>query len=139
MRKVSLILLTFTTLTFAFEFNLQMQSYMQNLDKEAKSQNSDFQGFSYVRGEEIFTSKHIGKKGKRIACTSCHTINLNQDGENISTGKLIKPLSPHANPERFTKVKEVKKWLRRNFRDVYKREGSAQEKGDVITYITQKK
>ena len=32
-------------------------------------------------------------------------------------------------------VAEVQKWLRRNFNDVYNREGSALEKGDVLTYL----
>ncbi|WP_297441030.1 DUF1924 domain-containing protein [Sulfurimonas sp.] len=124
---------------FAFDFNPQMQKYMQQLTQEAKKQNSNFSGFSYSRGEQIFTSKHIGKKGKMITCTSCHGDDLTQNGKNISTGKVIEPLSPSANPKRFTKVKSVKKWLRRNFRDVYTRTGTAQEKGDVITYIVNKK
>ena len=139
MRKVLITLSTFITLGFAYELNPQMQIYMQTLEKKAKAQNSAFNGFNYQRGEEIFTSKHIGKKGKLISCTSCHTTDLKREGENISTGKVIEPLSPLANPKRFSKVKEVKKWLRRNFRDVYKREGTAQEKGDVITYIINKK
>ncbi len=33
-------------------------------------------------------------------------------------------------------MKEMKKWLRRNFNDVYKREGTAQEKGDVLLFIS---
>jgi len=135
MRKILLTLPLITPMLFAFEFNPQMQAYMQQLSYEAKKENSSFERFSYQRGEKIFTTKHRGKKGKLIACTSCHTTDLRQTGENISTGKLIEPLAPSANPQRFTKVKEVKKWLRRNFRDVYKRQGSAQEKGDVITYI----
>jgi len=139
MRKILFTLLTSVTLVMAYELNRPMQNYMETLESEAKSQNSAFSGFSYKRGEEIFTSKHIGKKGKLISCTSCHTTDLTRKGENISTGKVIEPLSPLANPKRFSKVKEVKKWLRRNFRDVYKREGTAQEKGDVITYIINKK
>jgi len=139
MKRVLLSLSIISTLSFAYELNPQIQKYMQGLKKQAQNQNQDFSDFSYARGEEIFTSKHIGKKKKPIACTSCHTTDLTQNGENTSTGKLIEPLSPSANSKRFTKVKDVKKWLRRNFRDVYKREGTAQEKGDVITYIINKK
>jgi len=139
MKKILLTLPLIAPLLVAFEFNPQMQAYMQTLTQKAKEQDATFKGFSYERGKEIFTSKHIGKKGKLISCTSCHTNDLTQAGENISTGKRIEPLSPHANPKRFTKVKEVKKWLRRNFRDVYKRQGTAQEKGDVITYIVNQK
>jgi N-dimethylarginine dimethylaminohydrolase len=57
---------------------------------------------------------------------------------NKHTNKVIEPLSPTTNPERLTEVKQVKKWLRRNFRDVYNREGTATEKGDVLTYIINK-
>ncbi|MDX3960423.1 DUF1924 domain-containing protein [Aliarcobacter skirrowii] len=32
----------------------------------------------------------------------------------------------------------MEKWLNRNFNDVYNREGTALEKGDVITYIINK-
>jgi mono/diheme cytochrome c family protein len=107
----------------------EVEAYMQQLQAEAS------QPFDAKRGEKIFTSEHLGKKGKKIACTACHGVNLADSGKNINTGKVIDPLSPGANPARLTDVKEVKKWLRRNFRDVYNREGTAQEKGDVLTYI----
>jgi len=123
--------------THAFELNASIQAYMKTLQKEAKQENPAFDGFDAARGEKIFTSTHIGKRGKPISCVTCHTKDLSQKGENVHTGKVIEPLSPTANPKRFTKVKEVKKWLRRNFRDVYNRVGTAREKGDVITYIIQ--
>ena len=40
--------------------------------------------------------------------------------------------------KRLTDVNEIEKWLKRNFNDVYNREGTAMEKGDVITYIINK-
>lgn len=123
----------------AIELNPHMQGYLNSLKAEAKQQNANFQEFDYKRGEKIFTTEHIGKKGKLISCVSCHTNNLSQNGLNEHTNKVIEPLSPYANAQRFTDVKEVEKWLRRNFNDVYKREGTAQEKGDVITYIINKK
>ena len=123
----------------AKELNTQMQEYINTLKIEAKKEDPNFKGFDYKRGEKIFTTEHIGKKGKLVSCVSCHTNDLTKNGENISTGKLIEPLSPYANAKRFTKVKNVKKWLRRNFKDVYKREGSALEKGDVIVYIINQK
>ena len=33
---------------------------------------------------------------------------------------------------------EVKKWLKRNFKDVFLREGTAEQKGDVLYYIMSK-
>jgi cytochrome c553 len=107
----------------------EVKAYMQQLQSEAS------RPFDAKRGEAVFTSEHVGKRGKVIACTTCHTVSLDQSGENVNTGKVIDSLSPKANPSRLSSLKEVKKWLRRNFRDVYNREGTAQEKGDVLTYI----
>ncbi|MDD2266681.1 DUF1924 domain-containing protein [Sulfuricurvum sp.] len=113
----------------------EVVQYMKELETAAKTENRSFSGFDAARGKEIFTSSHTGKQGKPMACTSCHTINLANPGKNALTGKVIDPLSPSANPQRLTSTKEVTKWLRRNFMDVYAREGTAQEKGDVLTYI----
>jgi len=116
-----------------------MQTYMKDLKIKALKENPNFKEFNYAQGEKIFTTEHIGKKGKLISCVTCHTNNLSNKGMNKHTNKVIKPLSPSANSERFTDVKNVKKWLRRNFKDVYVRAGSDEEKGDVITYIINKK
>jgi cytochrome c peroxidase len=139
MRKLLLVSLLTASFIQAQELNPQMQEYMNTLKSEAKQQNQNFQEFDYARGEKIFTEKKIGKKGTLISCVSCHTSDLSKNGLNEQTNKVIEPLSPSANPSRFTEVKEVKKWLRRNFKDVYNREGTAQEKGDVITYIINKR
>lgn len=113
----------------------EVVQYMNELSKTAKVENSTFSGFDATRGKEIFTSTHTGKQGKPMACTSCHTTNLANVGKNSLTGKVIDPLSPRTNPQRLTSTKDVTKWLKRNFMDVYAREGTAQEKGDVLTYI----
>ena len=126
------------TASLAKDFNPDMQNYIQQLKGQAKKQNSSFSDFDIKRGEEIFTSAHLGKRGENISCTSCHNINLSQNGKNHFTNKTIKPLSPSANPDRLVDVKEVKKWLKRNFKDVYNRVGTAQEKGDVLYYINSK-
>ena len=118
-----------------FATSAEVNQYIKTVETEAKQADPGFKGFDIKRGEAIFTSKHIGKKGKEIACTSCHTSDLGAQGEHFFTGKVVEPLSPAANPQRFTSVKDVKKWLRRNFKDVYNREGTAQEKGDVLTYM----
>ncbi|PLY09670.1 MAG: hypothetical protein C0625_00260 [Arcobacter sp.] len=130
------IILVFLAVTF--NYASVVSEYLNSLESEVKKENPSFKGFDIQRGEKIFTSKHIGKKGKEISCVSCHTNNFSQNGENFFTGKVIKPLSPVANPKRFSKLKDIKKWLRRNFNDVYKREGTALEKGDVVTYILSK-
>ena len=132
--KILLIPALFLNLSFASV----VDDYLNSLKQEVLKENQNFTGFDAKRGEEIFTSKHIGKKGKEISCTTCHTSNLNNSGENIFTGKTIEALSPKANPKRFTQIKEIEKWMKRNFNDVYNREGTALEKGDVTLYIINK-
>ena len=131
-------ILIISALVFNLGFSAVIDDYLSSLKQEVLQENPKFTGFDAKRGEEIFTSKHIGKKGNEIACTTCHTINLNNSGENTFTGKIIEPLSPKANPKRFTELKEIEKWMKRNFNDVYNREGTALEKGDVTTYIINK-
>lgn len=116
----------------------EVTHYIETLHSEAAEADPAFKGFDAKRGETIFTSEHLGKKGKTIACVSCHTANLADKGENYFTGKVIEPLAPSANPLRLTSTKEVEKWLRRNFNDVYNREATAKEKGDVLLYIISK-
>jgi len=139
MSKVLLNVLILISFMHARGLNSQMNEYMTLLQEEAKLQNESFKSFDYERGEMIFRTQRIGKKGKLISCVSCHTNDLSNRGQNIHTNKIIDPLSPIFNSSRFTNVKDVKKWLRRNFRDVYNREGTAIEKGDVITYIINKR
>ncbi len=119
-------------------FSAVIDEYLNSLKQEALKENPNFKNFDQKRGEEIFTSKHMGKKGKEVSCETCHTSNLTNNGENIFTGKPIEPLSPKANPKRLTDITEIEKWLKRNFNDVYNREGTSTEKGDVLTYIINK-
>jgi len=123
---------------FASSFNPQMQGYIDNLKVEAKKNNPNFVDFSAKRGEQIFTTSHIGKRGEPISCTSCHSPNLKNKGKNVHTNKVLEPLAPSVNTKRLSEVKNVKKWLRRNFNDVYKKEGTALQKGDVLYFINSK-
>ncbi len=131
MKKV----LTVLGLMVTLGFSAPIDGYMQSLANEAKKADPSFKGFDAVSGKQIFTSEHIGKKGQNISCASCHTNDLKQAGKYTFTAKVIDPLSPKANKERLSDVKNVEKWLKRNFNDVYKREGTVVEKGDVLTYI----
>ena len=135
MKKIVCLILLALTLSHAKEFNAPMQTYMEGLSAEAKAANPSFTGFDAKRGEALFVSKHTGKKGTEMSCTTCHSTNLKNGGQNVNTNKPITALAPSANPARLTDVAEVEKWLRRNFNDVFAREGSALEKGDVLTYI----
>ena len=84
-----------------------------------------------ARGEQFFTTKH----GKDWSCASCHTASPTVDGKHASTGKLISPMAPTFNPQRFTDTAKTEKWFRRNCNDVVGRECSAAEKADVLAWL----
>ena len=103
----------------------------QRFEREARAAGGAFAGFSAQRGEAFFKSAHGGD----WSCASCHTQNPRAEGKHARTGKRIAPLAPSANAGRFTDVRAVDKWFRRNCNDVVGRECSAQEKGDVLQYL----
>ena len=107
------------------------QNFLEEYRQEAKAQNSGFKGFSAAAGESFYKNKHGGE----WSCSSCHTDNPAATGKHVVTGKVIQPISPNANPERFSDAAKVNKWFKRNCNDVLKRECTAEEKGNVLTYL----
>ena len=91
---------------------------------------------SALAGETLWNREFVdAKSGKNRSCASCHTSRLTQTGEHVKTGKVIKPMAPSVNPKRFTKVKKVNKWFKRNCKWTLGRECTLQEKADVLAYI----
>lgn len=84
-----------------------------------------------ARGQQFFNQTH----GHEWRCAACHTESPNQAGKHVMTEKLIAPLAPAANRERFTNPTKVEKWFRRNCNDVVGRECTAQEKADVLAWL----
>ena len=107
------------------------QNFLAEYGQAAKAENPGFKGFSAASGERFFKSKHGGE----WSCSSCHTDNPAATGKHAVTGKVIQPISPNANPERFTDAAKVNKWFKRNCNDVLKRECTSEEKGNVLTYL----
>lgn len=103
---------------------------LASIQKEAAG-TPGFQGFSAARGESFFKAKHGGE----WSCASCHTENPATLGKHAKTGKVIDPLAPSANAERFANPKKVDKWFKRNCNDVLSRACTPQEKGDVLAYL----
>lgn len=103
---------------------------LSSIQNEAKT-TPGFQGFSAAQGESFFKAKH----GKELTCASCHTESPSAQGKHATTGKPIQPLAPSANAERFSDPAKVEKWFKRNCNDVLGRVCTAQEKGDVLTYL----
>lgn len=107
------------------------QNFLAEYQQAAKSENPGFKGFSAAAGENFFKNKHGGD----WSCSSCHTDNPAAPGKHAVTGKVIQPLSPSANPDRFSDPAKVAKWFKRNCNDVLKRECTPEEKGNVLTYL----
>ena len=99
---------------------------------EARRASPGFAGVSAIRGGQLFHAVHGD-----WSCASCHTANPRNPGRHARTGKTIAPLAPTVNAERFSSLATVEKWFRRNCNDVLGRECTAQEKGDVLTYLSQ--
>jgi hypothetical protein len=84
-----------------------------------------------ARGQKFFNSR----QGKDWSCASCHGASPTGPGKHASTGKLIAPLAPAVNPERFADSAKTEKWFRRNCNDVVGRECNAAEKADVLAWL----
>lgn len=92
--------------------------------------------FSAQKGQAMWTEKHAAKDGGAArSCTSCHGGDLTKSGKHAKTGKVIEPLAPSANPKRFTDIKEIEKWFKRNCTWTLGRECTPQEKGDFLSYL----
>ena len=100
-------------------------------DKLAQYSAQAGQAAQAARGQTFFTTK----QGKEWSCASCHSASPTVEGKHASTGKVISPLAPAFNPDRFTDLAKTEKWFRRNCNDVVGRECSAAEKADVMAWL----
>ena len=102
----------------------------RSIEADARRSTPGFAGFSAQRGEQLFNARHGD-----WSCATCHTSDPGQPGRHATTGKAIAPLTPAANPDRFTSPTKVEKWFGRNCNDVLRRACTALEKGDVLTWL----
>jgi len=121
-------------LGLAAGLNAEMTKYVQVLEAQTKKQETGFKGFDAERGRKIFFDARPNDKTGTISCATCHTSDLKKSGKTL-VGKVVEPLAPSVNKKRLTNVKDTEKWLTRNFKQVYGREGTAREKGDVLKFI----
>lgn len=70
------------------------------------------------------------------SCTSCHGETPAAGGKHASTGKAIEPMAPSINPQRYQNAEKIEKWFLRNCKWTYGRECSAQEKADILTWLS---
>lgn len=95
-------------------------------------------GFDAERGRKDWTRDGKEEDGNKMNCTTCHGDDLSKAGKHHKTGKVIEPMAPSANPERFTDAKKIEKWFKRNCNDAWGRECTAQEKGDILKFLSSK-
>lgn len=101
--------------------------------QQAKQQNPAFSGFSAERGKALYYRESTAS-GKAMSCASCHTSDPRKPGKTPAF-RTLEPFAPSITPARFSDVKKVEKWFLRNCDDVFKRECSPQEKGDLLSWI----
>ena len=110
------------------------QELLKQYDTQAKQENPAFSGFSAERGAAFFCAERAHANGQKVSCSSCHTADPKVQGK-TRANKIIEPMSPIINPQRFTDPAKVEKWFGRNCKDVLERTCTAQEKGDFIQYL----
>ena len=103
---------------------------------EARVASPELSGFSAARGRALYFGPHVG--GKPEACAACHTADPAALGRHYKTGRDIEPMAVSANPNRFTDPAEVDERFARDCKNVLRRPCTAQEKGDFITFLSEK-
>ncbi|MBD3671039.1 MAG: DUF1924 domain-containing protein [Gammaproteobacteria bacterium] len=92
--------------------------------------------FSLERGQALWQREVVHAKGRSPRrCQSCHSRDRNQAGKHLRTGKAIAPMSRAVRADAFSDVRHMKKWFLRNCKWTYGRRCTAQEKGDLLTYL----
>lgn len=70
------------------------------------------------------------------SCTSCHTAKATAQGIHQNTRKPIEAMAPSLTSNRLTDAAKIDKWFSRNCNWTFKRECTAQEKGDVLLWLS---
>jgi cytochrome c553 len=127
---ITLLLLASANVAFAETPDSLIAGYTAEAAKSAP-------GFapSAKRGQDLF-NREWKVSEKMPNCTTCHGKNLKGDGKHVVTEKRIAPLSPAANPERFSSTAKVEKWFKRNCTEVIGRECTAAEKADFVQFVS---
>lgn len=90
--------------------------------------------FSAETGRELYLKRRTWQDND-VSCSGCHTDDPTKEGKHVSTKKVIKPLAPSANPERFTDIQKVERNFKQHCMDLYERDCLAYEKGNFVSYM----
>ena len=110
------------------------EEILKKFEDLMKKENPSFKSFDQVAGEKFFRFERINSEGNKVSCMTCHTADPKAEGK-TRANKIIDPLAPVANKDRFTDMAKVEKWFKRNCKDVYERECTLIEKGNFIKYM----
>ena len=80
-------------------------------------------------------TREVAVDGEKMSCATCHGSDFSKSGKHHRTGKVIEPMSMKVNAERYTDVKKIEKWFKRNCKDAWGRECTVQEKADFLTFL----
>lgn len=80
-------------------------------------------------------TREVAVDGEKMSCVTCHGSDFSKSGKHHRTGKVIEPMSMKVNAERYTDVKKIEKWFKRNCKDAWGRECTVQEKADFLTFL----
>lgn len=132
MKKTIAILLTLTAAAALFAGDHPVKNYLAKYEKEAGA------SLNAERGKELWEKKIPGP-GFEKSCTGCHNTDPKKSGKHKVKGveKEIKPMALSANKKRYTKWKKVDKSFDKFCKKVYDRACTAQEKGDMLLYLSQ--
>ncbi|MDP3088484.1 MAG: DUF1924 domain-containing protein [Methylotenera sp.] len=128
---------TFVAWTLLFSiiaFAATPQELLKQYAVQAKQENPAFTGFSADKGASFFKAERMHSDGKKVSCETCHTADPRNQGK-TRANKVIEPMAPSVNTQRFTDVAKVEKWFGRNCKDVLERNCTLQEKGNYIQYL----
>lgn len=91
--------------------------------------------FAAQEGARLWNEGAPAADGSVRRCTDCHGASLTQGGRHVRTDEAIEPMAPSVNPKRLTDRRQIEKWFLRNCKWTFGRECSAQEKGDILSYL----
>lgn len=115
--------------------NARRDAILADYAAKAGTASPGFTAFSAQRGETLFRLKSTGGDPRTASCTTCHTTDPRQPGQNAKTGRPIEPVAVSVNPARFTDAAKVEKQFTRDCKSVLGRECTPLEKGDYITFM----
>ena len=127
---LNLFFLPATLLTFLLSVSmLSASNVTDTLLQEYQAQGANI--FSAEAGKALWVKDSNGR-----SCTSCHLSFVKEKGKHKRTGKVIQAMAPSINPQRLTDAKKIKKWFLRNCKWTFLRECTAQEKGDILLWLS---